>query len=578
MKEFIQQVVRKSIEALQQDGTWSVFVLPEIEVTHPKNEQFGDYTTNIALILAKLVGKSPMEIAETLKDAIVKSSEDDGQVIQKSELLETIEVVKPGYINFTLSQEYFAQLIEEINDQGKSFGDLKTKEERVMIEYSQLNSHKEFHIGHLRNVFVGNALVRIFGKAGYQVMGVNYCGDTGTHVAKCLWGLVTLYKDKDIDAIENKAEFLGKVYSEASQKIAENPVYEDEFKTLQKRFDDGEADLVALWKKTKQWSLDEFDHIYQDLDVSFDTFFYESIEEQAGKKILPELLERGIVEKSDGAIIANLEAYNLGILVLMRKDGGILYGLKDIPLAKEKFEQYHIDRSIVVVDVRQSLYFKQLFKILELYGFHEKMIHIGYEFIALKDGGSMSSRKGNVVTARLLMDYVAEKVRSQFPESPNVSAISIGAIRFAILKHSASSRIDFDIDESVRLDGATGPYVQYAHARISSILEKAKTLEGLDCIIPSMTSSFHSKEISLLRELTLFPELVASLAESYEVHRLPHYAIRVADKFHSFYNDCKVIDESDLSTTQRRLRLVMATQIVLAEALRLIGVSAPERM
>jgi arginyl-tRNA synthetase len=515
-----------------------------------------------------------MDIAEVLKEGILNppagGQDDDALMIEK------VEVVAPGYINFTFSQHYFEKLITTVNAQGNRFGCLETKNERVMVEYSQLNSHKEFHIGHLRNVFVGSALVRIFEKAGYDVLGVNYCGDTGTHVAKCLWGLVTFHKDEDLESIKNKAEFLGKIYTEASQKIAENPALEDEFKNLQKRFDEGDPELVALWQKTRQWSLDEFDRIYKDLDVSFDTFFYESVEEKAGKEILPELLQKGIVEKSDGAIIANLEKYGLGVLVVMRKDGGVLYGLKDIPLAKEKFERYHIDKSIIVVDIRQSLYFKQLFKILELYGFHEEMVHIGYEFVALKGGESMSSRKGNVVTARSLMDYVAQKVQNQFPESPDIKAISIGAIRFAMLKHSVSSRIDFDIDESVRLDGATGPYVQYAYARTASILRKA-----IDIDFGAQKSDdyiWHAKEIALVRELSKFPELIEDIARNYEVHRLPHYAIALADKFHSFYNDCKVIDEEHPDVTAMRLQIVSATKIVLSETLRLIGVSAPEKM
>ena len=272
---------------------------------------------------------------------------------------------------------------------------------------------------------------------------------------------------------------------------------------------------------------------------------------------------------------------NLGVLVLVRRDGGALYGLKDIPLAKEKFEQFDIDRSIIVVDVRQSLYFQQLFRILELYGFHKDMAHVGYEFVALRGGESMSSRKGNIVTARLLIDQVTERVRQQFPESPEPGAIAVGAIRFAMLKHSAGSKIEFDIDESVKLDGATGPYVQYAHARIAGIIRKAEE-KGLIATNEVTTNTviwaMQEKEIALVRELEKFPEIVQEVAESYEVHKLPHYAIRLADRFHSFYAECKVIDLEQPELSRARLGLVRATREVLAETLRLIGVSAPERM
>ncbi len=308
-------------------------------------------------------------------------------------------------------------------------------------------------------------------------------------------------------------------------------------------------------------------------------YFYESIEEEAGKRLLPELLEKGIVEQSDGAIIANLEQYGLGVLVLVRKDGSALYGLKDIPLAKEKFERYGVDKSIVVVDVRQSLYFKQLFKILELYGFHKEMIHYGYEFVALKGGESMSSRKGNIIPARLLIEQVSEMVKKQFPESPDPEAIALGAIRFAMLRHSAASKIEFDIEESVRFDGATGPYVQYAHARIASILSKAEE-KGFVVAENSIASpvELQEKEIELIRELSKFPELVEEIAETYEVHKLAHYAIRVADKFRSFYNECKVIDEENRELSMHRLRLVSAVKIILKETLNLMGIAAPEKM
>jgi arginyl-tRNA synthetase len=565
MKHIIEAALRERIETLQKEGVWPVFGLPEIEVGYPKQGGFGDYTSNIAMVLARPVGKGPMEIAETLKEGLAVDA------------VEKVEAARPGYLNFYLSQKHFADLVSLINREGVGFGSLGAKRKKVMVEYSQPNTHKEFHIGHLRNVFIGSAIVNTLRKAGYPTIAANYFGDTGTHIAKCLWGLVAFHAHEDLDAVENKAEFLGKVYSEATQKIEENPAYEGDFKALQKKFEEGDSRLVALWEKTKQWSLDEFERIYSQLGVKFDVYFYESVEEKAGKDLLPELLEKGVLKKSDGAVIADLEPYGLNVLVLVRKDGSALYGLKDIPLAKKKFEEYGIDRSVYVIDVRQSLYFQQLFKILELYGFHKDMVHYGYEFVALKGGESMSSRKGNIIPARLLIDEVSSRVARQFPESPDPASIAIGAIRFAMLKHSAGSKIEFDIDESVKLDGATGPYVQYAHARIAGILRKAEE-KGLVRESAGSASDMHEKEVDLVRELAKFPDLVTEVAENYDVHKIPHYAIRLADKFHSFYNDCKVIDEDNIELTSSRLRLVKAVQIVLAETLQLIGVDAPERM
>ena len=465
------------------------------------------------LLLAKEVGKSPMEVAEELKNKIPlspplrKGETDSSPSFEKRELegdltFEKIEVAEPGFLNFWLAEKVLENSIREINEKGSEFGNLKKKSEKTMIEYSQPNTLKEFHIGHLRNVFIGSTLVNVLKKAGSDVISANYIGDTGTHIAKCLWGLVTFHKGEDLEKIENKTEFLGKVYSEAVQKIETDDEYKDEFKQVQKRLEDGDEEIVKLWKETRQWSLDEFDLIYKLLGVSFDIIFYESEEEIAGKKMLPDLIERKIAKRSQGAVIADLEEYDLGILVLERSDGSVLYGLKDIPLAIKKFDEYSIDSSIIIADVRQKLYFQQLFKILDQIGFKKKMAHIGYEFVALKGGESMSSRKGNVVPAQYLIAEVTNEVKRKFPETTLASEIGLGAIKFFMLKYSSGTKIDFDIKESVKLEGATGPYVQYAHARIESILEKASLLRLSLSEPPLRLSLSNERERALIFELT----------------------------------------------------------------------------
>ena len=567
IKILINEIVLKAKEAQQ----WPDFDMPEIIVDYPRSEQFGDYTSNIAMILAKKVGKNPMEIAESLKAQILDLNAAD---------LDEVEVAEPGYLNFYLNKEYFQTLVEQILKEKSAFGSLQMKEKKVIVEYSQPNTHKEFHIGHLRNVFIGNSLVNVLKKNGNKVTAANYIGDTGSHIAKCLWGILKFHADVDLDQVENKAEFLGRAYSEAVKAISENSEYEEQFKALQNRFENGDEQLLELWEKTKQWSMDEFQKIYEQLGVKFDVYFWESEEELEGKKLLPELLKIGCIQESQGAIVANLEEYGLGVLVLVRKDGSALYGLKDIPLAIKKFREFDIDKSIVVVDIRQGLYFKQIFKILEIMGFKNDMQHVGYEFVSLKGSESMSSRKGNIIPATFLIDEIIKKVEERFPEAKAAEEIGIGALKFYMLKYSAQSKIEFDIDEAIKLEGASGPYVQYAHARICSIIAKAKEA-GYDA---QETNSFylslltHEKEYSLIKELNKFSELVEEVANSYEIHKLPHYALKLADKFHSFYDACRVIDNENPELTKARLFLADAVRIVLAETLALIGVSAPEKM
>jgi len=575
MKDDLIKIIEKAVlEAFGSD-----FAMPEIVVDYPKNEAFGDYTTNVAMMLSKELKKSPMEIAEKLSSVI-------GQQSSIKNIFGKIETVAPGYINFFLSEKYLRNVVKDISKKGTSFGQAEKKEKKVMVEYSQPNTHKEFHIGHLRNVFIGSSLVNILRKSGYETIAANYIGDTGTHIAKCLWGISKFHANENLDQLEDKAQFLGKVYSEAVKAIGEKPEFEEEFKALQKKFEQGDAGLVALWEKTKQWSLDEFYGIYDELGVKFDVYFWESEEEKAGMEMLPKLLETDFIKESQGATIADLEKYGLGILVLVRKDGSALYGMKDIPLAIRKFKEYGIDKSIVVVDIRQGLYFKQIFKILELMGFEKDMEHVGYEFVSLKGSETMSSRKGNIIPARFLIDKMVEKVQEKFPQTKIAKEIGLGAVKFYMLKYSGQSKIEFDMDEALRLEGATGPYVQYAHARICSILEKAqgagfqmtKTEFDSDSESNSVGLLTHEKELALMRELDKFPAMIEEVAITNDINKVTHYSLSLADKFHSFYNDCKVIDQENSEMTKARLALVGAVKTVLAETLSLIGVSAPERM
>jgi arginyl-tRNA synthetase len=604
MKKEIQKIIKKALIEARRANDWPAssadepdFDKPEIIIDYPKSEQFGDYSCNIAMVLAKKLGKSPMEIAEHIVKLLncyiadaTPSSGSTSHLLPEGEgvlngAFEKIEVARPGYLNFYLSKKYLQELTAKINTEKDSFGNCKKKKEKVMIEFSQPNTHKEFHIGHLRNVFIGDALVRVVRKAGSQVIGANYIGDTGSHIAKCLWGITKFHSQEKLDEISNKAEFLGKVYTEAVQAIEKNPEFENEFKRIQNEFEKGDPVLVQLWEKTKQWSLAEFQKIYEQLKVSFDVYFWESEEELEGKKMLKELLKVSCIKESQGAIVADLEEAGLGVLVLVRKDGSALYGLKDISLAVKKFKEFAIDRSVVVVDLRQSLYFKQLFKILECMGFHKDMQHVGYEFVSLKGSEMMSSRKGNIIPAAFLIEETIRKVKEKFPDTDMAEQIAIGALKFYMLKYSSQSKIEYDIEESVKLDGATGPYVQYAHARISSILRKAKheirnMAQGAEKNTQNANLELlvHEKELSLMKELNNFPELVAVVAETYEVNKLVHYAIKLADKFHSFYGACKVIDLENSELSNARLSLINAVKIVLAETLALIGVEAPEKM
>ena len=227
------------------------------------------------------------------------------------------------------------------------------------------------------------------------------------------------------------------------------------------------------------------------------------------------------------------------------------------------------------------MYLKQIFKILELLDVKGESQHIGYEFVSLKGNETMSSRKGNIIPAKLLMGEIIKKVKEKFPQTEIADEIGLGALKFYMLKYSAQRKIEFDMEEAIRLDGATGPYVQYAYARVCSILEKVKhssKRQSLEVSEIDLKKLVHKKEIDLIRELNKFIEIIEDISENYEIHKLPYYAIALADKFHSFYSELKVLDEENLPLTKARLELVKSVRIVLREALTLMGISAPERM
>jgi arginyl-tRNA synthetase len=565
MQKILKNIIQKGISNL-----WSEQKIApaDISISYPP-DQFGDYSCNIALQLAARLKLKPQEVADQLKRQI-----EETQDFKK--YFSRVDVAGPGFLNFYFSSDYLHATVKKIIEEKETYGK-DDSGAKVMVEYSQPNTHKEFHVGHLRNVILGSTLVNVLRKAGYAVTAANYIGDTGSHVAKCMWGLKKFHAEVDWDKVENKAEFLGKVYSEAVQQIADNKQYEAEFKALQNDFERGNSELVRLWQQTRQFCLDDFKQLYTMLGVVFDVYFFESEEELVGKQMLGELLKNKLIKQSEGAVIADLNEAGLGVLVLQRKDGAALYGLKDIPLAIKKFKEYDIEKSIYIVDVRQSLYFQQIFTILRAMGFQEELVHIGYDFVTLKGGEGMSSRKGNVVPAREFLEKMKAEVALKFPNAPRPEEISLGAVKFFMLKHSSRTIVEFDMEESISLSGATGPYVQYAHARIASILRKAEKM-GTEFFGAGINLLKEEKELAVIRHLARFPELIAELAQSYEVHKLPYYAIELADKFHSFYHACKVLDEHAPELTASRLELVQAAKIVLAETLRLMGVSAPEKM
>jgi len=558
------QIIDLIAQAIEVD-----FDLHKLEVVVPPDSMMGDLAVP-CFYLSKITRQSPNQIAQELAEKI-----NSGGVIK--------EIKNIGaYLNFFIDPEILGKSVNnEIQKNKDIYGGAKNSPKKIMLEFSQPNTHKEFHVGHLRNAILGNSLVNILRFSGHKVTAVNYIGDIGAHVAKCLWAYDKFYSPKELP--ENKGKFLGQVYTDGSQKIESNLEYKKEVDEVLQKLETGDKKWTALWKKTRKWSLDDFDRIYKILGVKFDHFFYESEVEKPGKKMVAELLEQGVAQKSEGAVIIDLEKYHLKQFLLLKSDGSSLYSTKELALAKLKFEKFKIDESIVVVDSRQSFYLQQFFKTMEVIGFDKKMIHIPYEFVTLKDG-AMASRKGNVVLFEDFYNQVVDRAtietknrHEDWPEkkiNEVARKIALSAIKFNMLKVGNNSVITFDIDEALSFDGFSGPYIQYTCSRISSVLKKAK-VTTFSTIDYSKLNSDLEKEILL--QLASFPEVVAESAKNYDPSQVAKYLFDLAKLFSAFYQKSPIIN-STKEIKEARLILVDSIRKVLINGLDLLGIEPLDQM
>jgi arginyl-tRNA synthetase len=415
------------------------FDVTKLEIAVPPDSDMGDLAVP-CFYLSKLTRKAPNKIAEELAENISA-----GGVIS--------EVKNLGpYLNFFINPEVLADMvISEIQKQKDDYGKSKIGKEKIMLEYSQPNTHKEFHVGHSRNAILGKSIINILKMTGNKVVAANYIGDVGAHVAKCLWAYDKFHKDDELP--ENKGKFLGQLYTEAVKKTEANPDYKKEADAVLQKIEAGDKKWTALWKKTRKWSLDEFNDIYKILGAEFDHIFYESEVEKPGKKIVEDMLEKGIAERSEGAVIINLEKYKLKNFLLLKSDGSSLYSTKELALGKLKFDKFKIDKSIVLIDNRQSFYLQQYFQTMKEIGFDKEMVHIPYEFVTLKDG-AMASRKGNVVLFEDFYNTVVDRAKAETKKRHTdwsdkklddvARKIAMSAIKFNMLRVGNNSIIVFD--------------------------------------------------------------------------------------------------------------------------------------
>jgi len=494
------------------------------------------------------------------------------------------------YINFKFEAIFLhSQVLPDINSSKYFEKELVLDSKKTLVEYSQPNTHKELHVGHMRNLALGASLILVNKYAGVDIQSATYPGDMGTHVAKCLWFLK--YHNTEAVPGQNKGAWLGQMYSKASLKLEaelgsdQEEINRNQLKEILAELLSETGEMYDLWKETKSWSIDLMKEVYSWANVEFDHWYYESEVDQSSLNLVNQYKAKGLFIEDDGAIGIDLSEFKLGFCLLIKRDGHGLYATKDLELARRKFDQLGIEKSIYIVDSRQALHFKQVFKTLELMGFEnaKNCEHLAYEFVELPDG-AISSRKGNFVTLKDLVSKMEASIKENYLakhewniEEKNEIAkiVAIGAINYGMLSQDSNKKIVFKMDEWLRLDGESGPYIQYTYARIQSVLNKA---QGANLGRIDFSKLNQEKELEISIALNQFNNVIEDLIEKNKISALCSYLYSFAKSFNSYYANSPIANNEDADLNASRVELTKAVGLTLKKGLELLNIPAPEKM
>lgn len=549
-------------------------VLPQLDIEtiyslleKPKSSEMGDIAFP-AFSLAKVERKAPQAIAT--------------DIVEKLDTTGFEKVVATGpYVNFFLDKDAIShQVLTDVIAEKDQYGQLNIGQGRnVTIDMSSPNIAKPFSVGHLRSTVIGDALANIHGKLGFNPIRINHLGDWGKQfgmliVAYKLWG------DKTAVEADPISELL-KLYVRINAEAEEKPELDEEARQWFKKLEDGDQEALELWQWFRDESLVEFNRIYEKLDVHFDSFNGEAFYNDKMDEGIQILEEKGLLQESKGALIVDLERYNLPPALIRKTDGATLYITRDMATAMYRKRTYDFVKSIYVVGQEQINHFKQLKAVLKEMGFDwsDDMTHITFGLVT-KDKKKLSTRKGNIILLEPTLDEAILRALSQIEaKNPNLEnkeevahAVGVGAVKFFDLKTDRDNGYDFDLEAMVSFEGETGPYVQYAYARIQSILRKAN-------FVPSTENNYKladAESWEIIKLIQNFSTVVERAGDKFDPSLIAKYAINLAQAFNKYYAHTRILDESP--ERDSRLALAYATGVVLKEALRLLGVKAPEKM
>ena len=581
-KKYIEKLLSEVLGRMYTTG--EITILPTAEVTVPE-AAFGDYSSNVGLRLSKELKQNPKILAENI-----------GRMVASLDQQKKLESVSEagGFINFKLSQNTLLENINTIVSVGNLYGcSMRGEGKTVIVEYFQNNVAKPPHVGHLRSAVIGDCLVRIFKSQGYKTVSDTHIGDWGVQFGVLILAYKTLQPDGQA-LEENPIEELNRLYVEMSEKIEADPALRDQAKAEFKKLEDGDEQNRKLWQWFVDESLKDFERYRILLDVlPFDYNLGESFYQKHMPEVLAEFQEKKLITTGEtGELYIDLEAYNLGRCILVKSDGATTYHLRDFATYIYRKKQFNFYKNIYEVDSRQSHHFRQLFQALELAGYpaFTDSVHVEHGFMSLPEG-AISTRKGTVISLENLVSEAEKKaleiIEQKNPDLENKVAISkkvaLSAIKYFDLSHNHKSEIIFTWDKALSFEGNTGPYLQYTHARIQGILRKSqipnpKSQINYNPPAGGQISNFKPEELSVLRKLVKFPEIVAQVSQDYLPNLLCNYLFELSQEFNVFYQEVPVLQETDEQLKEFRLQLITATAQVLSNGLYLLGIEAPEEM
>ena len=565
------EVFKKEVQKLLKEESYDL-KLDQIE--YPKEKSHGDLAVP-CFIFSKQKRKSPMEIALRLKQNLLSG-------IENNDYLLKAENIGP-YLNFFIDKHKLAkQVLSKIQDEKEDYAKKSVKSVKVMIEFCSPNTNKPLHLGHVRNMLLGESVSSLLKHQGRDVVKSCLVNDRGIHICKSMLAYQLWGDNTDPKTSKKKGDHLVGDFYVLYAKHEDEEMKKLVSDMLQK-WEQADPETIKLWKKMNSWVYEGFEETYKQMGVSFDKYYYESALYDKGKDIILKGLEKGVFNKDESAINAPLEKkYNIPDKVLVRSDGTTIYITQDIYLAIRKIKDYDLDSSIYVVGSEQNLHFQQLFKILELLGYEQakKMYHLSYGMVNLPEG-KMKSREGTVVDADDLLKELKTLARAEIKtRDPKIKkkdldkrseAIALAGLKFYMLKLDPVKEMTYNPKESLSFEGETGPYVQYTAVRIASILEKSEKNIPRNVDFDRIEDS----ELDLVHKLSLYSDVVSKAAYDMKPSHLANYLIELSQSFNSYYHSTKIIDTG---MELERLYLIDSIRCVLVAGLGILGIEVPGKM